>query len=141
MVKQIAFDLVKKGKSPGLVYNLVLSHFQGDAEVETFLLDKLKTDPDKNSAIQALGKIRSARALDEIKNLLDSNEAGKSFHKVRAYLAMGDIGGDKAFDYLMEYFKKEKPSLDKDDILFAIGRTKTSRAKVFLIDRLQNTSG
>ena len=137
MVKQTAFDLVKKGENPGLVDELILSHFAGDTEVENFLLDRLQNEQDKNSVMIALGKIHSLRGLDAIKKLLDSPEAGKSFYKVRAYAAIGDIGGDRAFDYLTEYLKKEKGTLHADSITFAIGRTKTARATKYLLDRLE----
>jgi len=140
-IKQAAFDMSKAKWGAGLVYQRVLAHYAGDPDVENFLLDRLDTDANKNSAILALGKIRSQRALEKIVSLLDSEQAGKSFVKVRAYLAIGDIGGDKAFDYLVHYRKKEKSSLDQDSILTAIGRTKTTRGRDFLLDRLQNNPG
>jgi hypothetical protein len=139
-IKEMALGLVAADKIVGQVYNLVLSHYTGDIEVEDLLLKRLETDKDKNAAILVLGKVRSIHALNRIIELLDSDEAGKSFYKVRAYLAIGDIGGDRAFDYLERYQPKEKYTSDAAAIFTAMARTRTERGRKMLLARITDHS-
>ena len=109
---------------------------KGDAQLEAVLIAELSrtSSEDLGPTLQVLGKMQTRAAIPPIKRLLDENFKSKKFPKTRAYLALGRIGGEQAYNTLVGYLPREKNITQKNMILFGIGLTKSSNAKNFLLN-------
>jgi hypothetical protein len=115
----------------------LLNQFPNDHDVRSALIARLKTTKDKNVTVQALGHIKAHEAIPDLEQMLNE-PSPKGVYKTRIILAIGEIGGDKAFKILRSQFDREKDRLEKPMIIMAIGLTKTSSAKQFLIPLLED---
>ncbi|MFC1679042.1 HEAT repeat domain-containing protein [Elusimicrobiota bacterium] len=82
--------------------------------------------------------MKCEKLIDVIRRELQSPNPEKHFRKVRMYLALGDIGGERAFDLLFRQLDQEKGQESQQRrILRAMGATKDPRAKSILIEHLR----
>lgn len=137
-IKKMALTFLKSRQSKGAVRRQIVRYFRGDKEIEDFMLSELNSTHgnDKNGSIAALGKMKCSRAVEPIAAMLASPEADKSFYKTRGYLALGDIGGSRAYDHLIRFLQTEESETERSMILRAIGRSKDPRAKALLLEYL-----
>lgn len=134
-IREMAARFLRDGKEPGRVYQLILKELVAlkDAGTETLLLNELQRGADVGPALHALGKLGSRSAAAPIAATLNAHMSDRFYPRSRGYLALGEIGGSRAFDLLSDFLQREKSSTEKGIILSALGLTKDPRAKDTLL--------
>ncbi|MFC1678734.1 HEAT repeat domain-containing protein [Elusimicrobiota bacterium] len=139
-IKRMAIKIYKEGKHQSHIRMSVFGpYFIGDREVEDFLVDQLSEEPDlsrRSGILDRLAHMRCRRLVDLIEDDLESKSPGTLGMKNRLYLALGNLGGARAFEVLRKSFDKESDETLKNLILQAAGATKAPGAKEFLLTHL-----
>jgi HEAT repeat protein len=135
-IREMASKFLREGQEPGRIYQLVLKHLiaMKDVGTEDLLLSELRRGADIGPAMHALGRIGSKKAVDPIASMLESRMNDRFYPRARGYLALGEIGGSRAYDALVGLLKREQDRSNRHMIVWALGLTKDSRAKRTLLD-------
>lgn len=143
-IRRMAISLYKTGEHKDHIMMSVFDQFPDDVEVRDFIVDQLSEEPNasrRDGLILVLGKRKFKGLIPIIEKELNSGNPERLFSKTRMYLALGDIGGEQAFDLLVKSLDKEKDSSGKAMILRGIGVTKHAGAKVFLLSHVKEDPG
>ena len=137
-IKRTSMQFMREGQEKTSVRMLLLPQFKDDRETQDFMISQLESKQDLGPTLATIGKMRSTLAVKPIKKLIGTHRKDKDFPLTRAYLALGQIGGDEAYKTLITCLNEEPVELERDMILRAIGLTKHQGAKEILIDYLRS---
>ena len=144
LAKQLGFESAKTGGEDFIngIYGLLASEYD-DPEVKTFLINLLNADDSqdiqfkKDSTLVVIEMKKDKKATEIIIGLMDNPKLRGTYTVTRAAFALGDIGGEKATRYLIDLVPKEKDWIDRAAVIQAIGLTKNSLARDFLLEQLK----
>ncbi|MEK7475445.1 MAG: HEAT repeat domain-containing protein [Candidatus Coatesbacteria bacterium] len=141
-LKRLGLDCLNDAKADPAKTHLLLARFKGDSEVESVLLDRIrKASPiDKNGLVDTLGKVGGKKAIPVIVGILNSRDTGRGFYRTRGIYALGDIGGEEAFQALTKLLSAAQGWLERGQILESIGRTKAIGARDLLLGWLHKNN-
>jgi hypothetical protein len=139
VILDLAENIMRSGGDKANVGLLIMPHFRGNARASQIMLDELKRGGEQGPSLHVLGKVGHPGAVGPIESLLNSRFSDRAFpYKTRAYLALGEIGGPRAYDSLLGYLAREKSEREQHMIVRGLGLTRDPRAKAQLLRYLSD---
>jgi hypothetical protein len=142
-ILDMAEKFIREGKDDGNLRLLVFSRLVGNERAGQIMVQELQKGKEVDSTLWVLGKIKAPSSIASIATVLSKKQARGATNatKTRGYLALGEIGGAKAYDLLSGYLAHEKDRRQQRLLLRAVGLTHDPRAKQLLLDYLLKKRG
>jgi len=143
-IKQTIFGIYRQGHNQSHIRMSILRpHYVGDKDVLDFLTQQLLAEPNpsrRNGILDHLAHMQIDGLVDIIAKELDPSTSKGLFSSTRMHLALGNIGGEEAFDLLRKRWDVVSDQTEKNLILQSLGATRDHRAKIFLLDFIHTRS-
>lgn len=133
-------QFLREGKEQANIRLSIFPEFAGDSRAISIMLKELERGGEMGPTLWTLGKLKGRSAVPVIAKLLATQGDNKDFPKSRAYLAIGEIGGTQSYDQLLNYFSAEKDRTMRHVIVYAIGLSRDTRAKDYLLKQLNHAA-
>jgi HEAT repeat protein len=136
-ILDIAERFLRDGTERAHVRMMIMRQMVGNPRATDIMLNQINRGIDLGPSIHVLGKLKDQRAIDPIARLLEAHRKERQFPRTRAYLALGEIGGRKTYDILIQCLPKEQDETEQHSLLLGIGLSRDSRAKAMLLGLLK----